>query len=801
MKYLFVLFFLLSYSIYSQNEKKQLEIKRINNPVKIDGILNEDIWKDAPEAKDFVMFRPGSGNPEPENKKTIVKMLYDDEALYIGAYMYDDNTESIPMQFSTRDNFAQADFFGVIINPFNDGVNDLEFFVMSTGSQGDAKVTSNGEDFGWSAVWESETKLNEDGWCVEMKIPFSALRFSNGDIQDWGINFHRLIQSSKEQYSWNYIDKSKGRITEYSGVLKGLKNINPPIRLSFYPYAQGSYTFYNGKSEWNGTGGMDIKYGINESFTLDATLIPDFGQTAFDDVVLNLGPFEQEYKEQRAFFTEGTELFAKGNLFYSRRIGDQPLLYGNVENNLQENEIIIENPEKAKLLNAIKITGRTEKGLGIGFFNAFTNVSKATIKNTLSGEIRKFVTSPLTNYNAIVLDQQFKNTSSITLVNSNVWRDGTYHTSNVTSFLTDLRLLKNKYGLYTDMSTSQRFENHDDQVGFQGEIYFRKISGAHRWGVGSEISDKKYDKNDFGIQHFNNYQEFSTFYSYRIFEPKGNLNSINISARAEAYKMLKPSVYLGNEIEIEGNMTTKKELSFGFNTEFTIGTQKDYYEPRVQGRYFINHPVNKVAAWISTDYRKKLAVDAVLAYGTALGIEDPVRGPFMRISPRYRFNDRLFMVYRLEMDVTKSNLGFVKVLNDNSIIFGKRDFNSVTNTLEANYNFSTKSAIGLSLRQYWAPVKYHNQFYKLTDDGQLEENSYTSNHNINFNTWNLDLNYNWEFAPGSQMILLYRNSLFKVDDQSHLGFGENIDNLFNEPIAHQFSLRIVYYLDYNKLKS
>lgn len=146
---------------------------------------------------------------------------------------------------------------------------------------------------------------------------------------------------------------------------------------------------------------MDVKYGITESFTLDATLIPDFGQTAFDNVSLNLGPFEQQFDEQRQFFTEGTELFSKGRLFYSRRIGGSPIRSASAG----ANETIINEPGKVKMLNAIKVSGRTKKGLGIGVFNAITSKTEATIQNNTTKDIRKEVTNPVSNYNILVLDQ------------------------------------------------------------------------------------------------------------------------------------------------------------------------------------------------------------------------------------------------------------------------------------------------------------------------------------------------------------------------------------------------------------
>src|SRR5258705_10304557 len=164
----------------------------------------------------------------------------------------------------------------------------------------------------------------------------------------------------------------------------GIKYIKPPLRLSFSPYFS-SYVNnypYNTPGIKNTTtslnGGMDVKYGINDAFTLDMTLIPDFGQVQSDNQVLNLSPFEVKYNENRSFFTEGTELFNKGNLFYSRRIGGTPIHFGDVSGQLGANERVLKNPTESKLINATKVSGRTTKGLGVGFFNALTKPMYAT---------------------------------------------------------------------------------------------------------------------------------------------------------------------------------------------------------------------------------------------------------------------------------------------------------------------------------------------------------------------------------------------------------------------------------------
>ena len=431
----------------AQNKEKRKKIKttRITKAPKIDGILNDKAWQNTEKCTDFVVLRPDNGKLVSENYQTTVNVIYDDDAIYIAAQMNDPNPEGIPQEFATRDNFSIADFFLVTINPNDDGQNPFEFLVQATGNQADAKVSNGNEDYNWSAVWQSAAKINHKGWAVEMKIPYRALRFANRPIQSWGFNFHRRLEKLNAQHTWTHIDNTVGKWTQYDGLIQDFKDIKPTTRLNLYPYASATTTTFENNTDSDWSVGMDIKYGLTENFTLDATLIPDFSQVGFDDVELNLGPFEQQFTEQRQFFTEGTELFNKANLFYSRRIGSSPIDQFNVESTLSADEEITDYPGKVTMLNAIKVSGRTKNGLGIGFFNAITEKTTATIKNNATGDTRKEVIDPFTNYNILVLDQQFNQNSTVTLINTNVTRDGKFRDANVTALDWHIETKDSKY--------------------------------------------------------------------------------------------------------------------------------------------------------------------------------------------------------------------------------------------------------------------------------------------------------------------------------------------------------------------
>lgn len=799
----FLAFHLLLFSFsYTQNIKKEVSALRIKTPPVIDGVLDEKFWQQAEKAKDFVMFRPGDGDKEKDHK-TIVKVAYDNEAIYFGITMYDPKPSSIPKQFTARDNIGNSDFFLISINPNNDGLNDTEFIVTSAGTQADAKVTSSGEDFKWNAVWYSAIKFNANNWVAEIKIPYTALRFSNTKKQIWGVNFHRKIVTTNEQYSWSYIDKSSGKsITSFSGIITGIENIKPPLRLSFYPYASASYSKFKKNKNFNYSYGMDLKYGISESFTLDATLIPDFGQTAFDNIVLNLGPHEHRYSEKRAFFTEGTELFNKGGLFYSRRIGNSPTERNKVTNALKENEEVINNPSKVDMLNAVKVSGRTKKNLGIGFFNAITQKTSATIKNAKTNETREVVTEPFANYNVLVLDQQFNKTSSVTLINTNVMRNGHFRDANVTGLLFNIYNKNNTLYANGNANLSKVYENSKNNTGFYGNLRLGKTGGKHRYSLGFKIATPKYNINDLGFNTQNNFKNLYANYSYRIFKPKGIFDNYGFNVWSNISYLHQPNTYTSSNIGGNFWANTRKRNSFGANINLN-GNHNDFYEPRTGNftKFVKRNSSTNFNVWISSDYRKKIALDA--NFGGYLRFNSTEKSYWLGLGPRYRFNDKFQIRYRFEYDIEKNKKAYVTTMDNGNIIFGNRKTKkTITNNLSAGYSFNTKASISLTFRHYWSPVTYSNQYYTLKSNGYLTKyTNYNKNNNLNYNLWNLDLGYNWEFAKGSQLSILYRNSLSKENKLSEIKFHKNLNDLFNEPLNQTVSVKFIYYLDYNQVKT
>ncbi|MFH4965823.1 DUF5916 domain-containing protein [Gaetbulibacter sp. M235] len=788
-------------SVYSQN-KKTYHIKRTQNAPKIDGVLDDDTWKISEDAQDFTQFRPEMGIKETDSIKTKVKITYDDDAIYFGAYLHD-NPSKIIRQMTTRDNFGQSDFFGIILNPNNDAQNDTEFFIFSSGTQADAiSNPSIGEDFGWNAVWESKVNMVDDGWIVEVKIPYRALRFSNENVQTWGLQFHRQFRRNRSQYTWNPIDRTKGNAGLYHGELKTLENIESPTRLSFYPFTSSLVNSYEGDIETDLNFGLDVKYGITENFTLDATLVPDFSQAGFDDLELNLGPFEQTYSEQRQFFTEGVDLFSKGDLFFSRRVGSGPT--GDVV--LNDNEETKNYPNSVKVLNAIKLSGRTKNGLGIGLFNAVTEQTNATIKDTISGETREQVVEPLANYNILVLDQQFNKNSSISLINTNVTRDGHFRDANVTGLVFDVSNKRNTYSAYGEAKMSSLNLDEGNSTGFSSFFRAGKSHGKFRYSFDHSYADTKYDINDLGLLYRNNYNNFGIDFTYRIFEPTKKLNNYYIGTYVNYTRLANPGEYTGSSFGFNYNAETKSLNNFGGNLNYQIGKQFDYFEPRTEGRYFIYEDRINSNLWFSSNYNKKYAFDTSLGGATFFEKNRNTNEFWVEVSPRIRFNEKLLISYSLEYNKEFNDRGYVTTVG-NDIVFGERNRKTQVNSIKASYTFNSFNGISLTFRNYWSTVKYKNNLFTLEDNGRLNQNlgykadGLENNPNINYNTWNLDLNYSWQFAPGSFLTALYRNQLFNYDNAAKDSYGTSLKTLFNQSIQNTFSLRIQYFIDYAGIKN
>jgi hypothetical protein len=257
-------------------------------------------------------------------------------------------------------------------------------------------------------------------------------------------------------------------------------------------------------------------------------------------------------------------------------------------------------------------------------------------------------------------------------------------------------------------------------------------------------------------------------------------------------------IYTGHFAGVNFNAQTKERFSFGANLNYG-SENKDFFEPRqgtTSGIYFLQLQRWNVNGWISTNSQKLFQLNA---NGYHSSFPNNLKTDYgFSIAPRYRFNNQFSLRYRLNFNNTKDDQWYVDEV-DNNIVFGIRDRKNYTNTISEKYSFGINSSISLSFRHYWEAVNYTN-FYNLNTVGGLDPNTNYTSENVNFNNWNLDLNYIWQFAPGSQLIAFYRNSIFNNDNNTNQSFFKNLNNLFAQSQKHTLSLRVVYFIDYNSIK-
>jgi len=792
--YYITITFIILFSFNSYCQKKTLFAKPTTEIISIDGEVKEQAWNTVSSiATDFIMFEPDNGKPISKDKKTEVKVLYDNDAIYISAILYDNQPEKIQKEITNRDVFGVSDHFSVSINGFNDGQQDFRFFVSAANVQMDCLATEQTEDFSWDAIWQSKAVITDFGWIVEMKIPYAALRFSNGKEQIWGLNFMREIKRDVQKYTWNHVDTKIGSVITQAGTLEGIQNIKPPTRLFFIPYVSTYYQEDDFTSDRTLKAGLDIKYGINDSFTLDAILIPDFGQTKFDNAILNLEPFEQRLDENRPFFTEGTNLFNIGNIFYSRRIGGAPSTYPNVA----ADEEVTNYSSSVNLINAVKVSGRTEKGLGIGFLNAITEKTYATIENTTTEETRKEVIEPLTNYNVLVLDQRFNQNSSVSFVNTNTTRNGSFRDANVSALLFDLSTKANSYNLYGDLkySTINSIEDYD---GIKSSLNFAKTSGKYRYSFSGRYTSKEFDNNDLGINFYTNFYNLYSNLSYRILNPTKTFNTFrfqnefnlvfdNTTGKLQE-GLYKPTI----------KATTKRNHYFEIGLDIKPFEAYDFYEPRVDGRY-LQLP-RSIGEYVGVEFNRNNAFTFDITQSVTKYDQEGRVNYGIAVGPKYRMNDKFSLYLVVDYTIKKNDIGWVDFENSD-IIFGKRDREILQNDLTGKYAINDKMALNLTARYYWSYSDIKD-FYTLENNGQLSKNdSYNLNRNRNFNSWNLDFSYSWWFAPGSELSILYRNYAQEGSPNVEKRLNTNLKNVFDSNMTNILSVSVRYFIDYNVIKN
>jgi hypothetical protein len=386
---------------------------RATRPPAIDGLLTDEVWALAEPVTTFTQRDPDEGRTPTE--RTEVRFLYDDDALYVAARLWDSEPARITRRLSTRDNQPDADVISIYLDPMRDKLTGAIFRVSAANVQQDAILYNDTwTDQSWDAVWQSATSVDDNGWIAELRIPLSQLRFIGGERQTWGVNIERRIHRKNESDWLNMVPKNESGTASRMLNLSGLDGLKPAKRLELLPYtaARAEYVAPKAGSPFNdgarafASAGLDLKLGVTSNLTATATVNPDFGQVEVDPAVVNLSAFETFFQEKRPFFLEGSQIFnnfgrtgsndfwgfnnSEPQIFYSRRIGRAPQV--SVPDNPDHQDV----PSATTILGAAKLTGKTSGGWSLGFLDAVTSAERARLTKDLKAST--FVVEPLTNY-------------------------------------------------------------------------------------------------------------------------------------------------------------------------------------------------------------------------------------------------------------------------------------------------------------------------------------------------------------------------------------------------------------------
>jgi hypothetical protein len=622
--------------------------------VVMDGIPDEAAWELAPPATGLTQMSPREG--EPASQRTEVRFLFDDEAIYVGARMYDDGPVNV--RLTPRDGpLADADWLGIGFDSQHDHQTAYVFDVSPAGVQRDAiKRVGTGadgfsepEDMTWNAVWEAETQLHDWGWSAELRIPFSQLPLPRRDIHTWGLQLERLIGRTREYSVFAFVPRDeRGGIPRYAHLL-GIQEIEPGQPLELQPYAvlQGEAVEpgdnpFRDRRESSLSAGLDLRYRLHGDLVLTATLNPDFGQVEVDPAVVNLGVYETFFEERRPFFLEGLDVFdfgggsnAGGQLFYTRRIGRSP--------QVAPPSARADTPRQANILGAAKVTGRTDRGWRFGLMEAVTARAETRYLDA-DNTPQRVVAEPRSNYAAARARRDLRNgASSVGGMLTSVIRES--DPDRVDLFLPSSAWaggldLRHEWGdrrwLLRGSLVGTRITGHPDalvRVQRAGHHFFQRPDAPHlavdstgaamtgysasatlvhqvgrNWQgqVGGALTSPTFEVNDMGFGTRTDRRDMTARLSYSEASAGDRLRSWGTSASAR-YEFNFNGERIANWHTLQANATTLGFLSMRTSLTHSLRSSDDR---RTRGGPMTARPArNSVSATLGTDHRRAASLE------------------------------------------------------------------------------------------------------------------------------------------------------------------------------------------------
>ena len=814
-----------------------------STPPKIDGILDEPCWDEGYWSDQYQQSMPTEG-VEP-TQKTELKILYDNENIYVAIRAFDNEPDKIDRQRGRRDEFT-GDIVGVCFDSYFDHRTGFEFNLTAAGSKIDLILTNDGWDTNWNAVWYGKVGFEDSAWVAEMQIPLSQLRYGNNNDQIWGLHSWRWLNRNLEEDQWQLMPRDGPGPLYTMGELHGIEKIAVNRKVELLPYAVGQLNTTKRISDnplvkstsKRFSFGLDGKIGISNNFTMDFTVNPDFGQVEADPSVLNLTVFETFLEEKRPFFLEGANImdFEFGNdlLFYSRRIGHRPML-----NPLLESEEYAEEIDNTSILGAVKLTGKTKKGLSVGLIESLTAREKIRIQS--GSEIRKETVEPLTNYLVGRVQQDYNkgNTMiggmftatnrlidqpSLKQLNRSAYTGGIdfiHHWSNKTYYLNAKTVFSHIKGSNESIAnlqlSSARYYQRPDAdhlsldtamnqlSGFGGNIEIGKGSKG-RWRYSANINWRSpgLDLNDVGYMQLSDILSQELSVGYIENEPKSIFRTFSVFLNQQnAWNF--GSTYLGSRLMAHMRSIFSNKWSFT-GSAMRQGAKLDTRLLRGGPALLIKgHWHNRYV--VSTDHSRRFSV----RMGYHFHLFDDKISSTNDIFPGFTFkiNDAIKFSTDLMYMVRRTNLQYVDqwIENDESeYLLATFDRKTMGVTIRIDYAITPDLTIQYYGNPYVSAGRYSdykiitntnaNQYedmYHTLSSSELsfnpEQNLYQidvgevnhtfSNPDFNFRQMRSNLVARWEYKPGSTLYLVWTHGRDEYQNTSDYSIREGFNQLFN----------------------
>lgn len=754
------------YSLDKPGNSKKVIAHKLSEPLHLDGKLLEKVYQNEP-ITDFIQRDPNEGQPASE--KTEVWVSYDENNFYVSARLYDSAPDSITKILGRRDQFLSSDYFGFAIDTYLDRRNAFFFVVNPLGSIVDGQFFNDGwDDETWDGIWDCGIAFFDSGWSVEIKVPFSQLRFKKSEELVWGINFYRRINRKNEEDHFVYVPKKESGFVSHFATLVGLNGIKQKQRIEILPYIVGKAQYlvhdpldpFYKQNQYKSNFGADFKIGVGSNLTIDGTFNPDFGQVEVDPAVVNLTAFETYFQEKRPFFIEGSQILRFGvggsnnnfgfnwsnpQIFYSRRIGRPPRI--NVVH-----EGFVDYPKETRIIGAAKLSGKITNDWSINFLNAFTERTYARI-DSQGIKINQEV-EPFTYYGVFRTQKEFNSgKNSIGFISTAVIRD------NRESHI-DSKLVRNAFSYGIDGWT---YLDKDEVYVLNGFLIGSYLSGSSEAITKIQKAPQRYFQRpdarkftlDTSLTDFSGYagrfminKQKGNFFlnsAFGFISPSFEINDLGFLSRADninshivfGYRWFNPDKFTRNKFihiaffgnsDFEGNLTNKGLMTFGgfqllnfYSFHFDVGFAPEVYQKELTRGgpltkrpdtywYSLNFETDESKKFVTElNYHSENSADGSKAINTEISFE---------WKPNSQLNISVSPSFEYSIDKTQ----WIRNFNDSTAtltfgtryIFAKITQRTFSTHIRLNWTFTPKLTLQLYAQPFFSIGKY-DEFKELRE--------------------------------------------------------------------------------------